>query len=355
MTRTAFALLLCSAALAADPKLPDGAVAKVGAVRREALVISPDGKTVAVRVPKGFDLIDLGTGKAVPLRDDTGKRFLPENENRDSGDSSLAFFPDGKTVATANQQPCVSVWDAATGKHLRDVPTPNAGKHDNEGKPTDERYAAGPVYCSPHFKGVVMECGPMYLLGQKDEWQRVAIHAQGHRTHATSNGRWFSAVDIQASVECWFFSIEPKLSDPKEGDKSEEFSGRVAYNRYTHIAATSEDGLLVAAWSTGDDGKGKEISGLGLVSRRAKKEEKTHELTESGGKEFDAVKALGFSGDSKRLFAATEEKVAVWDTATGKRGKDVKLPAKVSTVVFDPPRDRAFVLGGGFLSVVELR
>jgi WD40 repeat protein len=360
MTRTALTLLLCSAALAADPKLPDGAVAKVGEVRREALVISPDGKMVAVRVPKGFDLIDLATGKAVPIRDDTGKRFLPEDEIRDSGDSSLAFFPDGKTVATANQQPCVSVWDAATGKHLRDVPTPK--KDDiGDGQPKDARHTANQLFGSPHLGGVVVtqywSGVRVYLLNGKDEWALMTTSAPGRHRHATSNGRWVTAVEEQASIECYFYSLELLTEKREKGlDRGEVFQANVLnMSRYATTAVTSEDGKFVAVWST-ESGREKNVHAVGLITREVTGKSAQLADAESGfGGEFWEVKELGFSSDSKRLFAATETKVAVWDTATGKRGKDVKLPAKVSRVVFDPPRDRTFVLGGGFLYVVGLK
>jgi WD40 repeat protein len=350
-------ILATSVVMKAADKLPDGAVARVGSNhRRTALIVSPDGKTLAVRLPDGFDLIDLATGKTVQLRDNSGKRFLSEKEVRDSGDTSLAFFPDGKAVARANQQECVSVWDTATGKHLRDVPTPNQGEFDNKGQPTDTRHKAGVLFCSSFLNGLVVaeerRSRKLFVLGAKDVWSVVALYAPGSHEHATSNGRWITGVEEQASIEFNFYSVE-LFTENKGVDRSEVFQGQLLdQTRYASRAATSDDGKLVAVWSTETGKAEKSLFGLGLVSRSHNG--KPIDLID-GDKGFNEVDAIGFSSDSKRLFCATPEVIAQWDTVTGKRGKDISMPVRNPVVVFDPPRDRAILSGDGYLYVLDLK
>lgn len=335
----------------ADDKLPAGAVAKAGKTtgywRQYPAVVSADGKTLAVRVDGGFDLIDLGTGKGVSLRDDTGKRVLPAKTVRDSGDTSFAFALDGKTVVTANQEKCVSVWDAGTGKHLRDVDMPKK-EADYYGKPTDERYWAGRVFGSPHMKGVVVlgTDGQVFVLSAKEEFTKLDCFVSGMDRHVTTNGRWISSMDTQASVEDTFYVTD--VSKKKFYYNSTGHSGgSVGVNRYVGTVATSDDGKWVAA-SYWDGGK---QNGLQLYPYAGKDEVK---LADASGDAFRDATAVGFNKDATTVYCVLKDKMAAWDTATGKRGKDIDLPVK-GAVLFDPPRDRAVVTGGGHVYVVDLK
>ncbi len=340
-------------AVAAD-KLPPGAVAKVDTSEvvkgwRSQPVVSPDGKVLAVRVPGGFDLIDLNTGKAVPVRDDTGKRVLPPKSTRDSGDTVLAFALDGKTVVTANQDKCVSVWDAAAGQHLRDVSMPKR-KDNGSGLPPDPRHPADRVFASSHMKAlVVIGAGSLFTLNAKDEFAALDNYIGGWVKHATGNGRWIASTEQAATIEDEFWVTD--VSKRKAfNDTAAHYGGSVGTNRYAGRVCTSDDGKLVAVnyWS----GAKEKDHGVQLYRYDGTGEVK---LADATGGEFVGWPALGFSGDAETLYAAADGKLSSWDTATGKRAKDRDLPIKDGAVTFDPPRDRALVCGGGHVYIVELK
>jgi WD40 repeat protein len=117
-----------------DP-LPPGAVARMGTVRFRyagtAIAYSPDGKLLAAG---GSDnhirLLEATSGKEIRrLTGHQTRTFQPPADKRSAFDllvgsvgegniTSLAFAPDGKTLASGGWDNTVRLWDVATGKQL---------------------------------------------------------------------------------------------------------------------------------------------------------------------------------------------------------------------------------------------
>jgi WD40 repeat protein len=118
-----------------DP-LPPGAIARLGTVRFRAgatsIAYSADGKLLAAGgADNRIRLIDAATGKELRrLAGHQTRTFSPPRDKKSAFDvlvgsvgkgnvTTVAFSPDGKTLASGGWDDMVLLWDVATGKELR--------------------------------------------------------------------------------------------------------------------------------------------------------------------------------------------------------------------------------------------
>jgi WD40 repeat protein len=119
-----------------------------------AAAYSPDGNLLALG--RGGE-VDGNNGKVFLLEPATGKKVRELTPGHQYGVTDLAFHPDGKHLASSGRDTVVRLWDASTGKLVKEL-----GK------------ARG---------------------GQFKDW----IHAISF----SADGRWLAAADMAGSVQVW--------------------------------------------------------------------------------------------------------------------------------------------------------
>jgi hypothetical protein len=335
-------LALASGAAAAD--LPPGAVAKADRTADHP-VLSPDGRRLAVRTGgltvnpnSGLDLIDTATGATVSIRD---RRRLAPARTWTGYVPLYAFSPDGKQLWTVNGSPDVSVWDAAAGKHVRGTRLPDP-------KPlgdADRHLAshAHAIYDCPAVGSVLVQAhyGALFELDARTgKLKGTYSPVYGFFTEGVSpDGRWVVRTNTAEALAGEFAVLDRK--DPKGG-----FHGAAPGAAYPTRVRPSPDGALVAMTYSDVGGR---VNGAALW--RVAGSERVALAGAAG--EFSGATELAFGPGGKALYCATRKAVVGWDTATGNRLGEWKLPAE-GRVAFDLDRARLFLVGGGLLYKVDL-
>lgn len=255
----------------------------------------PGGVSIAFS-PDGATLASGGDDKAVHLWDTTSGTQIRALEGHTGGVYSVAFSPDGKTLASAGKNNEVRLWDSATGKNLRAL--------DLHSEPVGSLAFSpdGNVIAFASRQTIVMwdaslEKKHLDFEGHADSVASVAFSPDGKnlatsgspiRLWNAATGKHLSALERSASSVC--FAPDGKT-----------------------FAAASYD-RTIRLWDTAT---GKEIRSI-----------TGHD---------DLISCVVFSPDGKTLASASwDNTVAFWDVATGKELRRLPLSDCVYCVTFSP-------------------
>ena len=376
--------------------LPEGAKARLGKGRIDEIAYSPDGTLLAVASSIGIWLHDAQTGQEVDL--------LTEHT---ASVRSVAFGPDGSTLAGGNTDNTIRLWDMRT-RTLRKTLTGHTGGVSNVAFSADGKTLASASTDST-LRLWNVETGTLRktLTGHTDRVLSVWFSADGSILASASEDNTIRLWDTQSgglhktlplvhpeeilemafspdgkilATQCWDSPIF--LWDVQTGERRKTLPGEsrdvvnsMAFSADGKILASAMENGIIRLWNiqTGElsrilightydvfcvafspDGKmlasGSDDGTLRLW------DVETGELRSVHTGYTSEVSNVAFSPDGKTLAGAMgNNTLSLWDAQTGMLRRLLKIQPRIhsiSSVAFSP--DSKVLAGGDFYNVVHL-
>jgi RNA polymerase sigma factor (sigma-70 family) len=285
-----------------------------------SLAFSPDGKTLAVghgnaEGPNLLSLWDVGTGKELRGIEAHGRQNV----------NSVAFSPDGKTLASGGDDRTIASWDATTGNLF--------WRSENQGavaavafRPDGKTIVSGGEGGVIHIWDTSTGTELSQMKGSEDKVTVVAVSPDGKVLASGGNDPTLRLWDIATGKELRNMETpcERGLAFAPDG-RTLASSGHDCVIRLWDVATGKEirrtaDQPTHSAIAFSPDGKTLASGGLNDFSVRIWDAATARELRPFGGQRGGAVSQLVFSPDGKILASGCgdgDRAVYLWDVATG--------------------------------------
>ncbi len=359
------ALLLLTTAARGDPPrlddhgdpLPPGAVARLGTVRLRHIIrdgsgaacvaFSPDGKTLVSGGNVGLCAWDVATGK------DLG--WFRENKSA----TAVRFTADGKALLTTDNQGSIRLWQAGTGKLLRETKPPSDNRffHGLESFLSADGKVAGVIGMGDGVRLWETETGKP-IMAPKEEGRSLfysgAVSPDDKMLVLSGKENRASLIEVGTGKELRQIEGPNKAFDLPSGfpRMQEEALFWFTFAPDGKTLAGMSGKQSISVWNIADGRLRFTIKGC--RGRLAFSPDGKHLLCggdeairlyeTATGKEVrqferhpGIVYALAFSPDGKTVAAAGEYTIGLWDVATGKRRHPLAGHATpVASVAFSP-------------------
>ena len=269
---------------------------------RGQAALSPDGTIFAFGTPFGnghIVLLDAHTGEFVKILEDHTEDIW-----------SVAFSPDGKTLASGSYDTTIRLWDVATGKTLNTL--------------TGHTKTVTNVAFSPD--------GKILASGSSDTTIRLWDVATGETRHTLSNPDYY--------VNSVAFSPDGKILASNYGDTIRLWDVAAGEIRHTltdtgsaRNITFSPDGKTLT-WTSASGDATVRLWDVATGEIR-------HTLTDTHFYNF------AFSPDGKTLVGSSRAEIHLWDVATGETRHTLTGPISLTSFVAFSPDGKALAAKGG--------
>ena len=258
-----------------------------------SVAFSPDGKTLAsASWDKTIKLWDVASGKEV--------RSLRGHEHNVR---SVAFSPDGKTLASGSADKTIKLWDAASGKEVRSLRGHESYVYSVAFSPDGKTLASGSDDKTIKLWDVASGKETRSLRGHEDLVYSVAFSPDGKTLASGSQDKTIKLWDVAGVKEVRSL----------RGHEDRVYS--VAFSPDGKTLASGSQDKTIKLW---DVASGKEVRSL-----------RGHEYS---------VNSVAFSPDGKTLASGSMDKnIKLWDVASGEEVRSLRgHESSVISVAYSP-------------------